>query len=89
MVKIIPLTGKLHQIRIHLSYIGHPIANDSKYGNKTFNKEIKKLKINRMLLHSKTIKFKCPISKKIYEINAKYDSNMQTFIDNMENIENV
>ena len=34
------LTGRTHQIRVHLSSIGHPIIGDSKYGNYELNKEI-------------------------------------------------
>ncbi len=43
VVKCYPKTGRTHQIRIHLQYLGHPIVNDplynqtkiDKYGNKT------------------------------------------------------
>ncbi|KAG2734651.1 hypothetical protein G9P44_002657 [Scheffersomyces stipitis] len=34
IVKCIPLTGRTHQIRVHLQYLGHPIANDPIYSNK-------------------------------------------------------
>ena len=37
VVKWQPLTGRTHQIRVHLKYIGHPIANDAKYGGETYN----------------------------------------------------
>ncbi|KAL6756420.1 pseudouridine synthase [Haematococcus lacustris] len=32
IVECRPLTGRTHQIRVHLQYLGHPIANDSQYG---------------------------------------------------------
>ena len=35
------LTGRTHQIRVHMAYIGHPIVGDSKYGNFEANKEFK------------------------------------------------
>lgn len=47
------ITGKPHQIRAHLSYIGHPIIGDYKYGNSKLNDTYKKLyKINSQLLHA-------------------------------------
>uniref|UniRef100_C7DTI5 DRAP deaminase n=1 Tax=[Candida] membranifaciens TaxID=45567 RepID=C7DTI5_9ASCO len=35
VVKCLPLTGRTHQIRVHLQYLGHPIANDPIYSNET------------------------------------------------------
>lgn len=34
------LTGRTHQIRVHMAYINHPVIGDSKYGNYELNKEI-------------------------------------------------
>lgn len=51
-------TGRTHQIRVHLSYIGHPIVNDEVYCNKKlFNKDF------GQMLHSKSIKLIHPITK--------------------------
>ncbi len=35
------VTGRTHQIRAHMSYIGHPIVGDGKYGDNTFNRALK------------------------------------------------
>lgn len=51
------LTGKFHQIRAHLSYIGHPILGDRKYGNNESLEISKILEIGRQLLHSYSIEF--------------------------------
>ena len=40
LVSVILLTGRTHQIRVHFSYIGHPVIGDSKYGDFALNKEI-------------------------------------------------
>ncbi|WP_029321333.1 RluA family pseudouridine synthase [Butyrivibrio sp. AE3004] len=51
-------TGKTHQIRAHLSSIGHALIGDTKYGDAFVNKEMKKLfKLNYQLLHSYRLKF--------------------------------
>lgn len=51
-------TGRTHQIRLHASYINHPIAGDKKYGDKKFNNQMKQLGLNRLFLHAKLIQFK-------------------------------
>lgn len=58
------LTGRSHQIRAHLSAIGHPVVGDKEYGPinkpflKKFSKKIKVLDAPRIFLHSNTIGFK-------------------------------
>jgi 23S rRNA pseudouridine955/2504/2580 synthase len=53
-------TGKAHQIRAHLSSIGHPIIGDTKYGNEKINKEYSKQGVKYQLLHAHKLVFpKC------------------------------
>lgn len=56
IVKCLLETGRTHQIRVHLSAIGHPILGDTLYGNKSSD-------INRQLLHAYNVKFIHPITK--------------------------
>ena len=57
-------TGRTHQIRVHLSHLGHPIIGDSLYGEKSDF-------ISRQALHSYSIKLKLPRNNKEIEIFAK------------------
>lgn len=45
-------TGRTHQIRVHARYKNHPIACDSKYGDKHFNSLMKQAGLNRLFLHA-------------------------------------
>jgi len=49
LLELKPFTGRTHQLRVHLAFIGHPILGDEKYG--------KKGKFPRMYLHAKEIGF--------------------------------
>jgi len=73
LVKVDLHTGRTHQIRVHSAHIGHPIALDLKYGDKTFNKLVSNFGIKNMVLHSheisftldETYSFSCELSPKL------------------------
>ncbi len=51
------MTGRTHQIRVHASHVGHPLAGDERYGDPQANKELKKLGLKRLFLHAQSIAF--------------------------------
>ncbi len=59
-------TGRTHQIRVHLSYIGHPVIGDDVYSNGK-----NKWGIKGQCLHAKNLKFKHPITGKQMDIQAE------------------
>lgn len=65
-------TGRTHQIRVHLSHLGHPIIGDSLYGEKSDL-------INRQALHAYSIKLKLPRNNKEIEIFAKLPKDFHFF----------
>lgn len=52
-----PLTGRTHQIRVHLQYLGFPLAGDERYGDGEENKRAKKFGLKRLFLHAQSIAF--------------------------------
>jgi 23S rRNA pseudouridine1911/1915/1917 synthase len=56
-LEIRPLTGRTHQIRVHLAAAGHPLVGDSKYGRKRLAKSGKKGTPPRLFLHAHKLSF--------------------------------
>lgn len=52
LVEVVLFTGRTHQIRVHSAFTGHPLAGDDKYGQRQFNKDMKKFGLKRMFLHA-------------------------------------
>jgi 23S rRNA pseudouridine955/2504/2580 synthase len=57
LVQCLPLTGRTHQIRVHLQSEGHPIAGDERYGDPDLNAEVRRLGLPRLFLHAQSIAF--------------------------------
>ncbi|MBW4052429.1 MAG: 23S rRNA pseudouridine(955/2504/2580) synthase [Proteobacteria bacterium] len=53
-------TGRTHQIRVHATYAGHPVAGDEKYGDAEFNARMRDLGLKRMFLHAHSMSFEWP-----------------------------
>ena len=68
-------TGRTHQIRVHMAYIGYPIYNDPVYGKSKKTTEF------GQFLHSKTIKFIHPITKKEVMCEAPLPKEFQDYLD--------
>ncbi|MBU4561793.1 RluA family pseudouridine synthase [bacterium] len=72
-------TGRTHQIRVHLAFIGYPIVGDQLYGHRKQG-----LNISRQALHSHILGFVHPSSKKYMEFSAPLPKDMQELIDCLE-----
>jgi len=64
-LKLIPKTGRTHQLRVHLAAIGHPVVGDYLYGGKTTLKYREKL--NRIFLHAYSLRFKYDNTNYLFE----------------------
>lgn len=70
-------TGRTHQIRVHASYVGHPIAGDDRYGDKSFNKRARSLGLKRMFLHAHSIDFVLPSLNRHIKVEANLDPELE------------
>ncbi len=75
LLEVMPKTGRMHQIRVHLTSIGHPIVGDKKY----CLKNTKRLtKISRQLLHAVSIKFS--LFGRKYEFDSPLPEDFEEFL---------
>jgi 23S rRNA pseudouridine1911/1915/1917 synthase len=89
LLKLTPKTGRTHQIRVHLSYIKHPVVADDMYGGKpVYPWQLKNADpapedpiISRCALHAWTIAFTHPTTKKIVRFEAPLPDDMQRLLD--------
>jgi 23S rRNA pseudouridine1911/1915/1917 synthase len=78
-IRCILETGRTHQIRVHMSYIGHPLAGDSVYGPK---KVITSL--NGQCLHAGEIGFVHPRSQEYMEFKSELPEYFTKFLNKLE-----
>lgn len=74
------LTGRTHQIRVHMAYIGHPVANDPKYGPKT-----QPFAIDGQALHAKELHLKHPITGEEMTFTAPLPADMENILRILKN----
>lgn len=79
VVRIKLYTGRTHQIRVHMSYIGHTLLGDDLYARESDKEDILKL-IKRQALHCDKISFVHPITNCYIELVAKVPEDMVGFL---------
>lgn len=75
-------TGRTHQIRVHATHSGHPLAGDTKYGDDTFNKQMKALGLKRLFLHACRLSFK--LNKQRIVVEAPLPAELAALLTRLE-----
>jgi 23S rRNA pseudouridine955/2504/2580 synthase len=83
LIEAMPVTGRTHQIRVHVQHSGHPIVGDERYGDDQINKLMRKRGVRRLFLHAIRIKIpgKLADGTDEIEVSAPLDKALQKFID--------
>lgn len=77
-----PITGRTHQIRVHATASGFPIAGDAKYGDANFNHFVRQqsLGLSRLFLHAKQLSFTLPATGQTLTVDAPLDAQLTQLI---------
>lgn len=77
LVRLFPETGRTHQLRVHMSAVGHPLVGDWLYGTEDHTR------ITRPALHSHTLSFEHPITHEPLSFRAPLPVDMKALLPNM------
>jgi 23S rRNA pseudouridine1911/1915/1917 synthase len=83
-VKIWLGTGRTHQIRVHMQWIGHPLIGDPMYGDERWNDEPYRGVIGRQALHAERLSFVHPMTGERIAIEAPMPDDMRTLEEMLE-----
>ena len=100
LVSLRPRTGRTHQLRVHMAYVGHPIFGDAIYGGR--NRGLGRLDpgrrklaarylemMPRVALHSRSLRFYHPIHKKLMEIVCPWADDLRKLVKTLRQAGNV
>jgi 23S rRNA pseudouridine1911/1915/1917 synthase len=79
LLDIKPVTGRMHQIRVHLAASGHPVVGDTVYGRRQ-----SKVKCLRLFLHASFLVFSHPENGERVEFSSRLPQDLQDFLSKIE-----
>jgi 23S rRNA pseudouridine1911/1915/1917 synthase len=84
-VLLYPRTGRTHQLRVHLTSLGHPILGDPTYGGHKV-RTIEGVEIPRVMLHAKTLGFQHPSTGRFHEYTRPVPPDMDAVIQLLDRL---
>jgi len=76
LLKIRPVTGRTHQIRVHFAASGHPVVGDSRYGRRK-----SKIKCPRLFLHASSLSFVHPDKDEKVAFTSPLPGDLKKFLE--------
>jgi 23S rRNA pseudouridine1911/1915/1917 synthase len=76
LLEVMPRTGRTHQIRVHLAFIGHPVVGDEVYGRRR-----SRLACPRQFLHAARLSFRHPATGRPMEFSAPLPPDLQAVLE--------
>ncbi len=74
------MTGRTHQIRVHLAHEGHPVLGDDKYGDFPLNRALAKEGVKRLLLHASKLSLRHPLTAVALAFESKLPEDMDGYV---------
>jgi 23S rRNA pseudouridine1911/1915/1917 synthase len=84
-VLLYPRTGRTHQLRVHLTSLGHPILGDHTYGGRKVC-TIADMEIPRVMLHARTLGFTHPMTAKVEDFTKSVPADMETVMSALDQL---
>ena len=78
LLEVHPLTGRTHQIRVHLAFIGHPVVGDTTYG---YRKQ--RIRLKRHFLHAAELTVQSPSTGQPLTFSAPLPAGLQNILDKL------
>ncbi len=83
LMEIRLLTGRTHQARVHAAHLGHPIAGDDKYGDREFNRRLRRLGLKRLFLHAQRLRFTHPSRDCKMDVEAPLPTELSSLLERL------
>ena len=81
LLEVETFSGRTHQIRLHAQSKNHSLLGDTKYGNKIYNQNFRKMGLRRLFLHANKLIFSHPISEKTITVNAHLPDDLKIILN--------
>jgi 23S rRNA pseudouridine955/2504/2580 synthase len=81
LVQLRLMTGRTHQIRVHLAHAGHPVLGDDKYGDFEFNRGLARQGVKRLFLHARRLAFAHPGGGARLRLEAPLPADLRAFVE--------